>query len=91
MKLKDHGNRCDLWLTGNAKEEAKTLARLIGNNGDTIETLRELISVSPAEEAELRTWTACSPSLARTRIDNKLRFRAEVLEQLERLVSSGVR
>src|SRR5258707_11825603 len=55
----------DLWRTGSAKAEALMLYKLLGRNGDSADSLRRLISVTPAEEAELRGWAAISsPAVA---------------------------
>ena len=44
-----------LWSCGDAKQEARQLASMLGKNGDTVESLRELIAVTPQTEALLRT------------------------------------
>jgi hypothetical protein len=52
---------CFSWLNSNvaARVEAKALLALAGKNGDTIESVRELISVPPEIEVLLRTYVRC--------------------------------
>jgi hypothetical protein len=76
----------DLWRPGSPREEAKTLVRLIGRNGDSIDDLRRLISVTPAEELELREWAACSSARVAVGIETMIRFRAQVASEFDRLV-----
>src|SRR5437879_1727730 len=44
----------DLWRPGSPAIEALALFRLVGNNGDTVESLRELICVNDRELTELQ-------------------------------------
>jgi hypothetical protein len=76
----------DLWRVGSAKIEALALHALLGRNGDDVESLRRLISVSPTEQAELAEWAACSPPAVAVGIENMLRFRSEVAREFDRLV-----
>ena len=43
-----------MWGCGVAKQEASPDCQLAGQNGDTVESLRELIAVPPRIEALLR-------------------------------------
>lgn len=72
------------------KEEARALFEMVGRNGDTMDSLRELILVSPKIEAWLLEQTRHSPR-GRCGIEKVLRFRRRVLEEFERLVSVGLR
>jgi hypothetical protein len=79
----------DLWRPGSPHEEAKTLVRLIGKNGDTADTLRELIRVNDGELIELREWAASSPAPVAVGIEGMLRFRNAVLAEFDRLLASS--
>jgi hypothetical protein len=79
----------DVWRAGSPREEAKTLARLIGKNGDSIADLRRLILVSPEEELELREWAASTSPAVAVGIENMLRFRMAVLAEFDRLLASS--
>jgi hypothetical protein len=74
------------WFNSNvaARVEAKALLALAGKNGDTIESLRELIAVPPEIEVLLRTYVRCHPAEGRE-IELGLRFRERVLEEFERM------
>ena len=58
---------------------------LVGKNGDTAETLRELISVSDRELTELHEWAACSSPAVAVGIENMLKFRSKVAREFDRL------
>lgn len=83
------GKRLDgsFWLCGglSAKAEARMLFSLIGRNGDTLETVRELIAVPPETEALLRQFAEEWPECARG-VEAILRYRRKVGEEFERLV-----
>jgi hypothetical protein len=70
--------------------EAVGFFKMINTNGDDIASLRRLISVSPAEESELREWAEHSPAL-RVRIEAMLRFRGEVGREFDRLLAATSR
>jgi hypothetical protein len=78
-----------VWRTGSAREEARSLFAMLqrNRNGDDIQTLRELISISAREEAELREWAAFSSPTVAVGIENMLCFRAAVLVAFDRLVA----
>jgi hypothetical protein len=67
------------------KWEARCLVQLLGKNGHTIDKLRELIRVTPKEEAILRASSLHSPALVE-RIEQALRYRVEVAQEFERLI-----
>ncbi len=64
------------------------LYNLLGRNGDSADSLRRLISVTPAEEAELRGWAAISSPAVAVGIENALRHRNAVLAAFDRFVAS---
>ena len=78
----------DPWRPGSPLVEAAALVKLIGRNGDDVESLRALIGVSDAELAELREWAASSSPVIAVGIENMIRFRAQVALEFERLVRS---
>jgi hypothetical protein len=69
-----------------ARVEAKALFVMVGKNGDTVESLRELISVPPEIETLLRTYAQFHPVESRE-IEMGLRFRERVLEEFERMAT----
>ena len=73
------------WRCADPKWEARCLVQLLGKNGHTIEALRELIRVTPKEEAILRASALHSPNLAE-HIERVLRYRLQVAQEFERLV-----
>jgi len=73
---------------GSPAIEALALFRLVGKNGDTAETLRELISVSDRELTELHEWAACSSPAVAVGIENMLKFRSKVAREFDRLAQS---
>ena len=79
----------DSWRVGSPAVEAAALFRLLRRgNGYTVESLRQLIAVSPADKRELMEWAALSsPSIA-VRIDGMIAFREEVLAAFDRLVEN---
>jgi hypothetical protein len=82
----------DFWNVPSAAVEAASLFRLLRRgNGYSVESLRELIAVSPADKRELAEWaTLSSPSVA-VRIELMIAFRAEVLAAFDRLVENAHR
>ena len=64
------------------------LYKLLGRNGDSAESLRRLITVTPAEQIELRDWAASSSTHVAAGIENMLRFRNAVLAEFDRLAQS---
>jgi hypothetical protein len=61
---------------------------MIGRNGDNVETMRELISISEEERSEMTEWAQNQPEMV-LRIEAAIRFRAEVLFEFNRLLSEG--
>jgi hypothetical protein len=80
-------NEWEAWRCAEPKSEARCLVQLIGKNGHTIEALRELIRVTPKEEAILRASAFHSPNLAE-QIERVLRYRVQVAEEFERLIEA---
>ncbi len=68
------------------REEALTLFALVGRNGDTIESVRELIAVPPRIEAALLLYAERNPEDA-LGIERVLQFRRRVAEEFERLAA----
>lgn len=76
------------WLscTAPAHSEARHLFALISRNGETVESIRELIAVPPDVENALRLY-AREHSEDAAGVERALRFRGRVGEEFERLVS----
>jgi hypothetical protein len=72
-----------------AHAEAGSLFRLIGSNGETADTLRELIAIPPRELSILQALTKRSPELS-CRVERAIEFRQQVLEEFDRLVAKNV-
>ena len=72
------------------KEEARALFEMIGRNGDSVESIRELIRVSSKVEAWLLEQARYSPR-SRRGILKALDFRRRVAAEFERLVASESR
>ena len=72
-----------------ANAEAGSLFRLIGSNGQTADTVRELIAIPPRELSILQALTKSSPELSR-RVEHAIEFRQQVLEEFDRLVAKNV-
>lgn len=66
------------------REEAISLFALVGRNGDTVESVRELIAVPPRMEAALLLYAERNPEDA-LGIERVLQFRRRVAEEFERL------
>jgi hypothetical protein len=67
------------------REEALSLFGLIGRNGDTVESVRELIAVPTQIETALLLYAERNPEEA-FGIERGLQFRRRVAEEFERLV-----
>lgn len=65
------------------KEEARALFEMVGRNGDTVDSIRELIRVPPKVKAWLLEQARYSPR-GRCGIEKVLRFRWRVLVEFER-------
>ena len=72
---------------GDPKAEARSLLRLVGRNGDTIETVRELIGVSPRTERLLLAYGRKHPE-DEPGILRILKFRQQVANEFEKLASN---
>ena len=74
------------WLgcTASPKEEARALFAMIGRNGVTVESIRELIAVPPGIEAALQLYMSRHSEDARG-IEKVLRFRQRVRAEFDRL------
>lgn len=66
------------------REEALSLFTLVGRNGDTVQSVRELIAVPPNIEAALWLYAERNPEDAQA-IERVLQFRRRVAEEFERL------
>jgi hypothetical protein len=73
------------WGTQSAKAEALMLYAMLGRNGDTVESLRELIRVPAKIEAALRLY-ASKDREDGAGIEGVIEFRRRVSEEFERLV-----
>lgn len=72
------------------KEEARALFEMIGRNGDSVESIRELIQVSPKIETWLLEQARHSPR-GRRGIEKVLDFRRRVAAEFEQLIAgSGI-
>ena len=79
------GDEWDASLCAAPKFEARCLVQLLGKNGLTIDKLREVIRVTPKEEATLRASAFHSPILGE-HLERVLRYRVLVAQEFERLV-----
>jgi hypothetical protein len=79
------------WLerTATPRGEARLLFRLVGSNGDTIESIRELIAVPQEIEERLGLYAKRYPEEAPT-IEKVLSFRKRVREEFDRLCACGL-
>jgi hypothetical protein len=66
------------------REEALSLFALVGRNGDTVESVRELIAVPHSIETALLLYAQRNPEDA-LGIERVLHFRRRVAEEFERL------
>ena len=63
----------DPWSFGlSAKNEARLLFAMIGRNGDTVETIRELIAVPPRTERLLKAYAEQNPIWSRWKAGHSL-------------------
>jgi len=76
------------WLdrTASPREEARILFAMVGRNGETVESLRELIEIPPEIEEALLLYARKYPEDA-FGIERVLRFRKQVAEEFQRLTS----
>ena len=72
---------------GDPKAEARSLLPLVGRNGDTIETVRELIGVSSRTERFLLAYGRKHPE-EEPGILRILEFRQRVANEFEKLASA---
>ena len=81
---------CSHWLgcTATPREEARSLFAMIGRNGDTVESIRELIAVPPNIEDALLLYAARHPEDA-PGIKRVIEFRRQVAEKFEQWVKTG--
>src|SRR5258707_452309 len=79
----------DSWRTGSPIAEARMLYKLLRRNGDSADSLRRLISVTPAEEIELRDWAACSSPCVPVGIEAMITYRRQVLLQFNSLLANA--
>src|SRR5690348_13418338 len=72
-----------------ARAEAIGLYTMLGDDGNTVESLRELIAVSPLIERVLRAFAQVHSEEAHS-IDRNLKFRLSVAQEFECLMCEGV-
>jgi hypothetical protein len=79
------------WLqrTATPLNEARNLFALVGRNGDTVDSIRELIAVPRWIEHALGLYAKRFPEDAPA-IEKVLRFRTRVREEFDRLVRESV-
>jgi hypothetical protein len=82
----DYGNSHWLGCTASPREEARSLFAMIGRNGDTIDSIRELIAVPSDVEQALRLYIQRHPEDA-AGIERVIEFRKRVAQQFERLAA----
>ncbi len=70
------------------KQEARALFEMVGRNGDTVDSIRELVRVSPKVEAWLLEQARYNPR-GRRGILKVLNFRRRVLAEFEKLSAGG--
>ncbi len=76
------------WRLPSPTAEARVLFGLVGRNGDTVETIRELITVPEETEAALQAFVRAYPE-EQGNIERVLRFRREVQAEFERLTGNA--
>jgi hypothetical protein len=81
-------DECSCWLDWNAKptDEARKLLMLIGRNGDTIESIRDLIAVPPEIERTMRLFVLEHPEESGG-VERVLEFRRRVSEEFDLLTA----
>jgi hypothetical protein len=72
-----------------ARAEAVGFYRMLGQDGNTVEAIRELIAVPPKIERVLLAFAQAHPEEARS-IERTLKFRLSVAREFERLLREGV-
>ena len=72
-----------------ARAEALGLYQMLGHDGNTVESIRELIAVQPKIERVLLAFAQVHPEEAYS-IDRNLKFRLSVSREFERLVREGL-
>jgi hypothetical protein len=72
-----------------ARAEALGLYRMLGHDGNTVEAIRELVSVPPKLERVLRAFAQAHPEEAHS-IERNLKFRLSVAREFECLVREGI-
>jgi hypothetical protein len=81
---------CDLshWLgcTASPREEARALFVMVGRNGDTVDSIRELITVPPGIERTLCLYLLRHPEDS-DGVMRVLEFRSRVAEEFEQLAT----
>jgi hypothetical protein len=79
---------CSRWLDWNAKptDEARKLLLLVGRNGDTIESVRDLIAVPPEIERTMRLFVLQHPEESGG-VERVLEFRRRVSEEFDLLTA----
>lgn len=83
-----HGEYSSPWLDRAVppQKEALSLFALVGRNGDTVESIRELIPVPPRIERRLLLYAEQNPEDAWD-VEHVLEFRRRVVEEFERLAA----
>jgi hypothetical protein len=74
------------WAFSNVSAEAKSLFRLVLRKVETVESMRELIRVTPQELHVLQAFMVKFPELSR-QVECAIAFRQNVLKEFELLVS----
>jgi hypothetical protein len=80
----ESGTEFQVWQFSEPRMEAKALFALLGRNGDTEESLLELIRIAPQDQAVLRDCAADCPGLA-AHIGRALQYRLRVEEEFRAL------
>ena len=70
----------ELWRTGSAREEARSLYRLFQRQGERVDEMLALIDVSAAERRELAQWAANHPGLM-LKISGMIFYRSQVRKE----------
>ena len=79
-----------VWTACTPKIEAQALLKLVGFNGSTVETIRELIAIPAETEEHFRSYAACYPE-DQSAIERVIEFRRRVGEEFDRLVRASER
>ena len=90
FRTKAVGGMTEEFLHGRSeREEARSLFRMIDHDGNTTDSIRELIAVSPQVERALRAYAARDAAETHW-IEAVLKFRNQVAMEFERLVHQAV-